>query len=82
MAPALPAIMAITMAAGAATSIYGLMHQPKAPVLPNPDQGKAAAAAAYAEAQALRKRQGAESTILTGPLGIQQPAQTAKATLG
>ena len=45
-------------------------------------QDKQSLNAAYAEAQKMRKRQGASSTILTGPLGATGSPQTTQATLG
>ena len=79
MAPVIPWIVAATMAASTATSVIGALRTPKPPQLP-PDRGRAEAA--YAEMELLRKRRGAASTIITGPQGVTQPAQTTKAQLG
>lgn len=86
MAPVLPFLMVGAMAAGAATSIYSAMNPPEAPKPPSAtDQAKsdrAALDAAYAQSEVLRKRKGSSSTILTGPLGVTEPAQTVHAQLG
>ncbi len=85
MAPALPFIMMGLTAASTAVSLVSAFKTPKAPSMPAPsaqDQSRQSLEAAYAQAENLRHRRGASSTILTGPLGVTQPAQTVKATLG
>jgi hypothetical protein len=86
MAPVLPFIMAASAIFAAGTSIYSLAKgAPEAPGSPAPsksEQSRQALEAAYAQAQLLRQRRGAASTILTGPLGVSTPPQTIKATLG
>ena len=68
-----------TAALQAASLLYSMSQ--KAPGMPGaPGEPKdTTEAAAYAEAQALRKRRGAASTILTGPLGV---VGTGKQALG
>lgn len=85
MAPALPFIMMGLMAAGTATSIIAATRTPQMPSAPQTsatERSRQSLEAAYAQAQILRQRRGAASTILTGPQGVTQPAQTVKATLG
>lgn len=48
----------------------------------NQQQAEAANASAQAQAEALQKRRGLASTILTSPLGATGSASTQKATLG
>ncbi len=60
-----------------------LFHSPKRPRVPSQKiEDVAAERAAKLEAERLRKRKGALSTILTGSQGITSPAQTYKTTLG
>jgi|WetSurMetagenome_2_1015567.scaffolds.fasta_scaffold1049966_1 hypothetical protein len=82
MAPALPFIMMGLAAVSTATSIYSMTQTPEVPKAPKDTSAQESQEAAYAEAERLRKRHGASSTILTGPLGITQAAQTSKTTLG
>ena len=86
MAPALPFLAVALAAAGTATSIYELASAPKAPEAPSPtqttQQNQQSLEAAYAQADILKQRRGAASTILTGPQGTQSPSTTLKASLG
>lgn len=85
LAAALPYIIAGSAIASTAVSIYAATRTPKAPTMPGPsatEQSRLALEAAYAQAENLRHRRGASSTILTGPLGVTEPAQTVKSQLG
>jgi hypothetical protein len=88
MAPLIAFIPLIAAGIGAAVAGVELTNQPKAPVAPtqtqsNTQQGQAEQAAALAQAQALTKRRGMASTVLTSPMGVSSgPAQTQIATLG
>jgi len=73
---------------GDAVESVGKLFQPQLPDLlppaapaPTGVDGSAARAAA-AEASALRKRKGVQSTLLTGPAGVTNPATTLKTILG
>lgn len=46
------------------------------------EESKQIQESAYAQVELLRKRRGAASTILTGPLGVTNTADTVKAELG
>lgn len=46
------------------------------------DTAKETSAAAQAQAEALRRRRGFASTVLTGPLGLGTDSATRRATLG
>ena len=62
-----------------------LFSRPKAPYIPPPAtsaEDAAAAEAARAESDRLRKRRGMRSTILTGAQGVTGPAPVFKTTLG
>ena len=87
MAFILPFIPLIAAGVGAAVTGVELANQPKAPVAPTQqatqtDQAKAQDAAALAQAQALQRRRGQASTILTSPIGTTGSATTQVATLG
>jgi hypothetical protein len=82
MAAALPYIALGLMGAGTAASVYSSMNQPKAPQVPSTQSSDTTEAAAYAQAEAMRKRRGAASTILTGPQGDMGTPQTMKTQLG
>ena len=74
-------------AIGAGVSGYELANQPKAPTAPTmltnqTEQARSQQEAALAQAQALQRRRGMSSTVLTSPLGTQSAAQTQQATLG
>jgi carbon starvation protein CstA len=84
---ALIAGLAISTAASVGTGIYEAVAQPQAPTAPTTQQttaqqAQASQAAALAQANALQKRRGMASTILTSPLGVSGAPQTQKATLG
>jgi hypothetical protein len=82
LADAAPTAMAASSVASAGMGAYGMMNSPKAPGAPTQtDYAKEQEAAATAQAEALLKRRGMSSTILTSPLGA-GGAQTGKATLG
>lgn len=76
----------ITGIATAATSIgstvYSAATQPKKPEPPLLGKPEDPMKAAYAEMEAIRKRKGAASTILTGPEGVMGQPSTLKAQLG
>ena len=85
--PIIPFIPLIAAGIGAAVAGVELTNQPGTPKAPTPiasntQQAQAQTAAALAQAEALQKRRGASSTILTSPLGTAAPAQTTQATLG
>ncbi len=50
--------------------------------IPKTTTDKAISAAAYAETEALRKRRGSASTIVTGPMGVLGTPTTLKTALG
>ncbi len=52
-----------------------------APAVPSSDDASVVEAASQ-EAERLRKKRGAASSIATGPQGLQEPATTYKKTLG
>ena len=87
MAPAIavPLIMAGISAAGSIVAAQqGGGPSPPAPVdqtQQNVQNAESTEAAAYAQAQALKKRQGMSSTILTSPLGVQSSKGSSQ-TLG
>lgn len=86
MAPLIPFIPLIAAGIGAATTGYALANQPKAPEAPAPivtqtKQGMAQDTAAMAQANALTKRRGLASTILTSPMGTPS-GNTQSSTLG
>lgn len=79
--------LGVTTAATVGTTIYSAMNQPSAPKAPTQvdnaqQQAQASQAAALAQANALTKRRGMASTILTSPTGAAGTASTQKATLG
>ncbi len=74
--------MIAAMVASTAVSVYSTMNAPKPPGAPAEVSDTRAEEAAYAQAQALRKRQGGASTILTGPMGVTSPGTTLKTQLG
>lgn len=83
---ALVTALAVGTATSVGTSIYEAVSQPSAPKAPATantaqQQAQASQAAALANAQALQKRRGMASTILTGPQGA-TPPPTQRATLG
>jgi hypothetical protein len=87
--PAIPAAVAIwaTVAASAATiAATGYeLAQPKNTPTAAPSQtqqNQQALEASYAQAEQMRKRQGAASTILTGPQGTTGQPSVFKTTLG
>jgi hypothetical protein len=74
-------------AATVGTGIYEAVAAPTPPTAPTAQQtaqqqAQASQAAAMAQADALTKRRGMASTILTSPLGTTAPASTQKSTLG
>lgn len=85
-----PAIIAAVIVAGVSAAVAGveLTNQPSAPKAPtqiasNTQQAEAQQASALAQAQALQRRRGLSSTILTSPLGTGSgPSQSQSATLG
>jgi hypothetical protein len=77
------AAMVVGALASVGTAAYEISNTPKAPDnTPKEDPAKLAEQQAYAEANAIRKRQGMSSTILTGPGGTSMSAPTRKTTLG
>ena len=86
-ANAAPAIeggaMAVSSVASAGTGIYSALNAPKIPGMPSQtDYAKQQEAAAQSQAEALLKRRGMASTILTSPLGASGSPGTKGATLG
>lgn len=86
MAPIVAFIPLIAAGIGAATTGIALANQPKAPKAPTQiasetQQAQAQQAAALAQAQALTKRRGMASTVLTSPMGAPSGG-TGAATLG
>ena len=84
---ALLAISAVTAAASIGTGIYEATSMPSAPTAPtqqetSQQQAQATQAAALAQANALTKRRGMASTILTSPTGASGTPTTQKTTLG
>lgn len=87
ISPILLGILAASTATTIGTTIYEAVSQPSAPQAPTTSetatqQAQASQAAALAEAQAMTRRRGLASTILTGPQGTTAPAATQRATLG
>jgi hypothetical protein len=77
----------VGLAATGITTGLELSNQPSGPTPPSASttaqqQAEASNAAAQAQAEALQKRRGLASTILTSPLGAQGSASIQKATLG
>ena len=82
-ANAAPAIEGGAMVASAGTGIYSALNAPKIPGMPTQtDYAKQQEAAAQSQAEALLKRRGMASTILTSPLGTSGSPGTKGATLG
>ena len=82
-ANAAPAIEGGAMVASAGTGIYSALNAPKIPGMPSQtDYAKQQEAAAQSQAEALLKRRGMASTILTSPLGASGSPGTKGATLG
>ena len=84
---ALITTLAVTAAASVGTGIYEAVNKPKPPTAPTQantaqEQAQASQAAALAQANALTKRRGMASTILTSPTGVTGNPTTQKATLG
>ena len=74
--------MVASSVASAGTGIYSALNAPKIPGMPTQtDYAKQQEAAAQSQAEALLKRRGMASTILTSPLGA-GGATTKGATLG
>jgi hypothetical protein len=74
-------------AIGTGVTAYEAANQPAPPKAPTQaetanQQAQASQAAALAQADALTKRRGMASTILTSPMGASGTASTQKATLG
>lgn len=87
MAPLIAFIPLITAGIGAAVAGVELSNQPGAPKAPTPitnqtEQARSQQEAALAQAEALHRRRGMSSTVLTSPLGTQSVGQTQQATLG
>ena len=75
--------MAVSSVASAGTGIYSALNAPKIPGMPSQtDYAKQQEAAAQSQAEALLKRRGMASTILTSPLGASGSPGTKGATLG
>lgn len=70
------------LAVGAGMGAYTIATAPGNPEMPAPPKKDDPMKAAYAEMEAMRKRKGAASTIVTGPEGVMGPAPTSKALLG
>ena len=81
ISPILLGTLIASTAATVGTSIYSAVSAPKPPATPDTAQQEAQAsqAAALAQANALTKRRGMASTILTNPMGT---AQTKGSALG
>jgi hypothetical protein len=84
---ALITALAVTTAASVGTGIYEAVSKPSAPTPPTQantaqEQAQASQAAALAQANALTKRRGMASTILTSPTGASGPASVKTQTLG
>jgi hypothetical protein len=84
---ALITTLAVSAAASVGEGIYAAVSQPSAPKAPTTtdtaqQQAQASQAAALAQANALTKRRGMASTVLTGPMGATTAPTTQKATLG
>jgi hypothetical protein len=78
--------LSVSAAATVGEGIYSAVAAPQAPQAPTQaqtatQQAQASQAAAMAQANALTKRRGMASTILTSPTGA-GPASTQRATLG
>jgi pantothenate kinase len=73
---------AVSAVASVASTVYSVTrpspHKPKT-IMPT---DTTAEQAAYAEAEQMRKRRGAASTMLTGPGGVQGQPTTLKSQLG
>jgi hypothetical protein len=87
ISPILIGALIASTAATVGTSIYEAVDKPSAPKAPTQantaqQQAQASQAAALAQADALTKRRGMASTILTSPTGASGPANTQRATLG
>ena len=87
MAAIIPFIPLIVAGVSAAVTGVELANQPKPPVAPTQttnltQQAEAQTAAAMAQAEALTKRRGLASTVLTSPTGVTSGTQTQSATLG
>lgn len=87
MAPIIPFIPLIAAGVGAAATGVAIAEQPSAPTAPSASttaqqQAESASAAAHAQAEALQKRRGLSSTVLTSPMGAPGSATVQKATLG
>lgn len=82
-APIIPFIPLIAAGIGAAATGVAIAEMPKSPSSSENAQkdAQSQAAAAQAQANALEKRRGMASTVLTSPMGA-GPAVTGKATLG
>ena len=80
-------VLGVTAAASVGTAVYEAKNQPTAPTLPSSaetaqQQAQASQAAALAQADALSKRRGMASTMLTSPVGTSGTATVGKTTLG
>jgi hypothetical protein len=87
ISPILIGALIASTAATVGTSIYEAVDKPSAPKDPTQgqtaqQQAQAGQAAAMAQADALTKRRGMASTILTSPLGASGNASVQKSTLG
>ena len=83
----IPEILMGIGVAGAGVSAVSALSKPSAPQAPTAvqtqtQQAEAAQAAAQAQATALSRRRGMDSTVLTSPLGVAGGTQTQRATLG
>ena len=81
MASLIPFIPLIAAGVGAAVTGVEIANMPKAPTSNSTAAANTATDAAQAQADALSKRRGMASTILTSPTGAGS-ASTEKATLG
>lgn len=87
MAPLVAFIPLIAAGIGAAVTGIEMSNMPQAPKAPTmsanqSQQAQVQQAAALAQAQALQKRRGMASTIMTSPQGVTSGTQTQSATLG
>jgi len=79
---AAPYVVPVATVANVGAGIYTALNQPKGPDAPKQtDYAKEQEAAATAQAEALLRRRGMASTIMTSPMGA-GGATTGKATLG
>lgn len=87
ISPILLATLIATTATTVGTGIYEAVDKPSQPAAPTQastaaQQAQAQQAAALAQADALTKRRGMASTVLTSPTGVSGTPAVQRATLG